>query len=277
MKKTIFAIILVILLLSSFSVCVFADVSDGVYRDDNLQISFAIPENWSEAKELEVGRTSFALKKNGDGLGTYFEYSVFDMYDNASEEAKSKFSRSDVNNSTVTVEQFTQIVSKELENDETISNLVINPATVNGKSFFKINFNQNIDGSILQAVTYCHIYNGYITYYRYETFEDTLDEAEAESIVSTVEFENEKGSNKTQTDSQKTVKAIGRSAGKGLIKGIVIAAITGIGGVMAGIKAKKRAKKNPPPEINPDYNYIPTVAQPTSENRNNQEDNNPDD
>ena len=273
MKKTLISVLLAVLLLSVFTFGAFAE-GGSVYRDDELQISFTMPDGWSRFSDAETGATKYAFSKDASEKGTYFVYNVVDAYANLSAENQSKFSRSDLNNSVITVEQFKSSMEGELSEENGITNLVVEPATVDGKSFFKLNFNQAYDTMGTEnVVVYCHIYNGYETFYRYETFESVLDEAEAEAIVSSVIFESEKGSNKTQTDAQKTVTTIGKGIGEKLLSRFIIgAAVVLIGGVFTGIRVKKGKKKGEKAvdvnqnAANYNYNAIPTANPIPTEN-----------
>jgi hypothetical protein len=246
MKKTVVSILLALFILSSFSVFAYADEGESTYRDDSLQISFTIPDGWTRYSDVEGGQIKYAFYKDSSEEGTFFVYSVVDLYTTLSAEDRDKHDRSDINNSSITIEQFRQLMQDNLTEEQGITNISMDPATVNGKSYFKMNFNQkyeNVD-DLETVVVYAHIYNGYATYYRYETFEDTLDEAEAEAIVSTVVFENEKGSNKTQTTFEKTTKEIGKSVGMSALKrGLLFAGGAAILAAFGGIGAKSKKKK----------------------------------
>ena len=249
MKKSIISLFLITVFLSIFTLYTFAEGTATTYRDDYLQISFTIPEGWSRLEEVETGQIKYAFLKDASENGTCFVYSYLDLYSNINDEEKIEVNRKEINNSTVSVEEFRDLMKSELSEDKGITNLSVNPVTVDGKSFFKLVFNQSYDNNETEnVVVYCHIYDGYATYYRYETFDssldEALDEAEAESIVRTVVFENEKGSNKTKTKSQKTFEAAGKSVLKRSIEGGIIGLIVTTAGVFKGVSIKKNKKKN---------------------------------
>jgi hypothetical protein len=249
-----------IILLSSFSVFAFAEGSENTYRDDSLGISFTIPDGWTRYEDFTSDSIKYIFVKDSSEAGTYFVYSVFDLYAaNIEGTGNSEISRQDINNSSMTVEEFKKLMSDELKEEDGITNLTVEAAKVANNSFFKLNFNQD-DGSgeIETVVVYCHLYDGYATYYRYETYEPVLDEEDAQSIVSTVVFENEKGSNKTQTDFEKTVKNAGKGIGQRVLVRFLIGAgavlVSAIGGI--GIRRKNK-KKGVPVANDPNFNYIP--------------------
>lgn len=245
MKKSIISLFLITVFLSIFTLYTFAEGTATTYRDDYLQISFTIPEGWSRLEEVETGQIKYAFLKDASENGTCFVYSYLDLYSNINDEEKTEVNRKEINNSTVSVEEFRDLMKSELSEEKGITNLSVNPVTVDGKSFFKLVFNQSYDNNETEnVVVYCHIYDGYATYYRYETFDSSLDEAEAESIVRTVVFENEKGSNKTKTKSQKTFEAAGKSVLKRSIEGGIIGLIVTTAGVFKGVSIKKNKKKN---------------------------------
>ena len=245
MKKSIISLFLITVFLSIFTLYTFAEGTATTYRDDYLQISFTIPEGWSRLEEVETGQIKYAFLKDASENGTCFVYSYLDLYSNINDEEKIEVNRKEINNSTVSVEEFRDLMKSELSEDKGITNLSVNPVTVDGKSFFKLVFNQSYDNNETEnVVVYCHIYDGYATYYRYETFDSSLDEAEAESIVRTVVFENEKGSNKTKTKSQKTFEAAGKSVLKRSIEGGIIGLLVTTAGVFKGVSVKKNKKEN---------------------------------
>ncbi len=242
MKKISLLSVIAVALCLLLSVNVFAEQT---VNDLGQNISFEMPDGWTQIPDSEIDSENvrYAFEKDNDEDGTYFVYSVFDLYENVSEEEKEDVERSDINNSTVTVEEYRDIIASDLESDPSISNLNVEKATVGENDYFKVTFNQEYEeGYIEDVVVYAHIYNGYETYFRYETFGE-LNEEDVDSIIGTVSFNGETKSNKTKTDAQKTAENVGKSALTGVLKYVLIVAVPAVIGLVARARVRRKEKK----------------------------------
>lgn len=242
MKKISLVLTVAVTLCLLLSVNVFAAQT---VNDLGQNISFEMPDGWTQIPDSEIDSENikYAFEKDNDEDGTYFVYSVFDLYENVSEEEKEDVERSDINNSTVTVEEYRDIIASDLESDPSISNLNVEKATVGENDYFKVTFNQEYEeGYIEDVVVYAHIYNGYETYFRYETFGE-LNEEDVDSIIGTVSFNGETKSNKTKTDAQKTAENVSKSALTGVLKYVLIVAIPAVIGLVARARVRRKEKK----------------------------------
>ena len=242
MKRNSLVLTIAVALCLILSVNVFAAQT---VNDLGQNISFEMPDGWTQIPDSEIDSENirYAFEKDNDEDGTYFVYSVFDLYENVSEEEKEDVERNDINNSTVTVEEYRDIIASDLESDPSISNLNVEKATVGENDYFKVTFNQEYEeGYIEDVVVYAHIYNGYETYFRYETFGE-LNEEDVDSIIGTVSFNGETKSNKTKTDAQKTAENVGKSALTGVLKYVLIVAVPAVIGLVARARVRRKEKK----------------------------------
>lgn len=213
--------------------------------DEELNIAFTMPDGWTRYSDAETTDKKFVFKKDSSEKGTYFSYTIMDLYGVMSDSAKEQYKREDIDNSTFTLEEYKALFEENLTPEKGVTELEITQAPVGDNDFFKLTFKQaQSDGSSESVILYTHIYDGYHTYYRYETFEDTADAAEAESIISTVQFNNETKKNKTQTDTEKEIKDTGKEIFSGVIGKIILVVIAGaILALVRIIVAKKGEKK----------------------------------
>ena len=238
MKKLLVLPAMLLCLLLALPLTAFAETC----TDAGQNISFSLPEGWTRYTEAESDSKPYVFKKDASEKGTYFSYSKLDLFSTLSAEAQSEYSREDLDNSTFTVEEFKAMFE---ENLDTISGLEVTKATVAENDFFKATFKQSLGSGSEDVILYAHIFNGYVTYYRYETLEDTVDAAEAESIIETVQFNNETKKNKTKTDAEKEITDTAKEIGSGILgKVIWFVVIGGILVVVRLIVAKKGAKKS---------------------------------
>lgn len=255
MKKTVISLFITLLMLA-LPFCAYAEGDVLGYKDEEMQISFTMPAGWSRFEAPEGSGIKQAFQKNSSEKGTYYSYIVVDLFDGITDEQRASVKRSDFNNSTLTVEEFKTLVQDNYSEKEGITNLTVEAVTVGENSFFKLSFNQEYDtGDVAKVINYCHLYDGYMTHFRYETFEDMLDEAEPQSIAESIVFDNEKGSNKTETKKQKIVKTAGKGALKGGARIIIYALIGMITGGASLIFRKKHAKNEVPLNENQNNTY----------------------
>lgn len=265
MKKLLVFPALLLCLLLALPLSAFAATD---CTDEELNITFTVPDGWTRFSDAETESKKYVFSKDSSEKGTYFSYSVMDMYAALDESAKEKYTRDDLDNSAFTLEEYKAMFEENLSADKGVTNLDITQATVGENDFFKLTFNQaQSDGSTEGVILYTHIYDGYHTYYRYESYEDTLDAAEAEAIISTVSFNNETGKNKTQTDAEKELKDTGKDVLSGIAKPVIVGVVAIIIGLLRFIKVKRHEKKNPPlnPEeaaVNQNNVFVATPAAP---------------
>jgi len=257
MKKLLVLPALVLCLLFAAPFTAFAEDCS----DDALNITFSVPEGWSRFTEAETESKLFVFKKDASEKGTYFSYSKFDLYSALDAEAQAKYTREKLDNSTFTLEEFKAMFEENLQQ---ITDLEAVEATVAENDFFKLTFTQGDELVIL----YAHIYDGYVTYYRYETYEETIDSADAEAIIETVKFNSEIKKNKTQTDSEKELKDTGKEIASGILGKVIWVVV--VGGVLVLVRlivAKKGAKKSQATfensaNQNNVFTAVPTPAEP---------------
>ena len=242
MKKLILLPVLVLCLLLALPMNALATEE---CLDEELNIAFTMPDGWTRYTEAESTDKKFVFRKDASENGTYFSYTIMDLYGAMSDSFKEQYSRDKIDNSTFTLEEYKALFEENLTAEKGVTELDISQATVADNDFFKLTFKQSqSDGTSENVILYTHIYDGYHTYYRYETFEDTADTAEAEAIIATVKFNNETKKNKTQTDAEKEIKDTGKDILSGVVGKIIwVVAAAVILALVRIIIAKKGAKK----------------------------------
>ena len=239
MKKTVLSILAVILLcLMPFTA--FADTEPQEFTDAETNVKFTMPAGWTRVQQAETDGMTYAFQKDDDE-NLFLGYSVRDVYENGGDEFKSKYSRSDIDNSIITKEQLERSVVGDASQTG-VSDVKAENVTVGEYDFYKLTFKQDMSGTNLNIVVYAHIFNGYAVYFRFQSYAEPPTDEVMLPVMESVVFVGETKSNKTQTDTGKLAKNIGKGALTGAMKGAIIGGAAAIIGLIVGVIRKKARK-----------------------------------
>ena len=251
MKKTVFAILICAVMVLTAPLTALAQD----YTDAENNVTFSVSDNWVRNTESESGVIKYFFSMEGKVL----EYGSMDMWNEIPEDEKSGHTREEMDNSFFTKEDIEESLFSGPEYTMTSSSR----EEYNGYDYYvvKVDYNSS-KASNVKIVAYVHFYNGYL--FMFMSMGINGEEVDITDVMNTVKFNNETGSNKTETNASKTAKNVGKSVlSKSLIRGIVIAVVAllgGGGGFFARMKAKKQAQNNP--EVYQPQNNVYTPAQP---------------
>lgn len=216
-----------------------------VCTDEAQGISFTVPAGWTELTDLPDEAMKRGFEKDDSENGTYFVYRVDDIYSELDETQKAEFKRSDIDNAFVSIEEFKTLMSQGLTAEQGVQNVVIEPTEISGNHYYQMTFSQTTgQDDTEQVCVYCHIYNGYMIFFRFETYEAALDTADTDGIMNSVDFANELKTNRMETKAKKTVKGIGKNYAYTIVKAILTGLCIVCAFLLRRAKAKRAEKKS---------------------------------
>ena len=263
MKKSLSVILTLVLTLclAASCFCAFA-ADDHVCKDEERNVTFTVPADWEDGSE--PGDTVlFSLDRQTENTYENFNYYSMDIYGQAlleNSDQLGKVKREDYDNDILTVEEFEDTI-KDAYSSYNVLSCEAEKAKIGSNYYFRANAKIDFgSGKASDIVQFCHIYDGYAYYFTFGS-SDELAEADIQTIMLSVAFNDETGSNRVKTDGEKIGENIAKGAGKGILRYVIIAAAVFVIGIIAGaIKSKKNKNAQPPvtpaaqPPVTPPYN-----------------------
>ena len=200
-----------------------------VYSDTDAECEFTVPANWSKGdfiKDRDILEAKFTSNKDA---GCSILYGGIDYWIQLPENEKRGYSRSDVNNSWFTENEFAEMMEVSISN--------VSKVTYAGKEYFKIESDQTTSSYgidiVIKMTNLYRIENGYLYMFSYCGDSSNSSYKDFESLMKSVKYLGESslelgnsgiGSKSSNTGSQNISTDFDKLIGE-LISGLIVTVI----------------------------------------------------
>jgi len=178
------------ILLCFSSIAVYA----ATYSNAGYGVSFAIPDGYQTGDNLFSNLDSVKASYINNSNGNVLAFGWIDAWANMSDADRSKYSRAAVNNSMLTIDDVSSIMSSKFDSMDTDNNIVGTYETINNKTFFKLTEQYNVLDNNGLSVRFTQIdniivYNGIMYFFTYGGFYGKLDMSTGEQWLNSVNLD----------------------------------------------------------------------------------------